>query len=83
MQILMIKSELGIIVINMELNLSMQTQKVYLGKGDKSSLSCWKYRFCFHRQIFCDFGEEFQVVDTNGETPLTHIVTGITQVCIR
>ncbi|CAF1276826.1 unnamed protein product [Adineta ricciae] len=29
-------------------------------------------------QIFCDFGEEFQVLDTNGENPTTHVVTHIT-----
>ncbi|UJR08635.1 hypothetical protein I4U23_012894 [Adineta vaga] len=29
-------------------------------------------------QIFCDFGKEFQVVDTNGENPATHVVTEIT-----
>jgi hypothetical protein len=36
----------------------------------------------FCRQIFCDFGEEFQVLDTNGENPSTQIVTEITHVCI-
>lgn len=28
-------------------------------------------------QIFCDFGKDFQVVDTNGENPLTQVVTEI------
>jgi hypothetical protein len=37
---------------------------------------------CFTRQIFCDFGQDFQVVDTNGEAPLTQIVTEISHVCI-
>jgi ubiquitin-activating enzyme E1 len=31
--------------------------------------------------IFTDFGEEFTVVDTNGEEPQKHIVTSVTQVC--
>ncbi|CAF4856887.1 unnamed protein product [Rotaria sp. Silwood1] len=29
-------------------------------------------------QIFCDLGENFQVIDTNGENPLVRVVTGIT-----
>ncbi|CAF4436687.1 unnamed protein product, partial [Adineta steineri] len=28
-------------------------------------------------QIFCDFGKNFEVLDTNGENPLTQIVTEI------
>jgi monomeric isocitrate dehydrogenase len=36
----------------------------------------------FYRQIFCDFGEEFEVIDTNGENPLTQIVTEISHVRI-
>lgn len=35
--------------------------------------------FLFNRQIFCDFGDEFEVLDTNGENPITQIVTGISQ----
>ncbi|XP_050732741.1 ubiquitin-like modifier-activating enzyme 1 isoform X1 [Eriocheir sinensis] len=30
-------------------------------------------------QIFCDFGESFEVVDTNGETPVSAMVAGITK----
>ncbi|CAF3320403.1 unnamed protein product [Rotaria socialis] len=30
-------------------------------------------------QIFCDFGLDFEVIDTNGENPLTQIVTEISQ----
>ncbi|CAF3376655.1 unnamed protein product [Rotaria socialis] len=30
-------------------------------------------------QIFCDFGEKFEVIDTNGENPSTQIVVEITQ----
>lgn len=37
------------------------------------------YRFS---QIFCDFGENFTVIDTNGENPLTQIVTEISRVSI-
>jgi hypothetical protein len=33
-----------------------------------------------YRQIFCDFGEDFQVVDTNGESPLVQIITKISNV---
>jgi len=28
-------------------------------------------------QIFCDFGQDFQVIDTNGENPITQVVTEI------
>ncbi|CAF4306072.1 unnamed protein product, partial [Adineta steineri] len=34
-------------------------------------------------QIFCDFGQNFEVIDTNGENPLTQIVTEISHVCIK
>ncbi|CAF1335638.1 unnamed protein product [Rotaria sordida] len=30
-------------------------------------------------QIFCDFGEKFEVLDTNGETPITQVVTEISR----
>ncbi|XP_063844660.1 ubiquitin-like modifier-activating enzyme 1 isoform X2 [Scylla paramamosain] len=30
-------------------------------------------------QIFCDFGENFEVVDTNGESPVSAMVAGITK----
>lgn len=30
-------------------------------------------------QIFCDFGEGFEVVDTNGENPVSAMVAGITK----
>ena len=30
-------------------------------------------------QIFCDFGDNFTVVDTNGENPLTVMISGITK----
>lgn len=30
-------------------------------------------------QIFCDFGENFEVVDSNGETPVSAMVAGITK----
>lgn len=30
-------------------------------------------------QIFCDFGEKFEVVDTNGESPVSAMVAGITK----
>jgi hypothetical protein len=37
--------------------------------------------FYLNRQIFCDFGLNFQVLDTNGENPVTQIVTEISHVC--
>ena len=33
-------------------------------------------------QIFCDFGEKFEVRDTTGENPLSQIITGISNVSI-
>ncbi|XP_071520465.1 ubiquitin-like modifier-activating enzyme 1 isoform X2 [Panulirus ornatus] len=30
-------------------------------------------------QIFCDFGENFEIVDTNGENPVSAMVAGITK----
>lgn len=30
-------------------------------------------------QIFCDFGENFTVVDTNGENPISVLISGITR----
>lgn len=35
----------------------------------------------YFRQIFCDFGDNFQVSDIDGEKPQTHIVTNISHVC--
>ena len=31
-------------------------------------------------QIFCDFGEEFMVSDTNGEEPLSAMVSAVAKV---
>lgn len=31
-------------------------------------------------QLFCDFGEEFEVLDKDGETPASAIIQGITKV---
>jgi hypothetical protein len=42
-----------------------------------------EYIFIFVRQIFCDFGEDFEVLDTNGENPTMQIVTEISHVRIR
>ena len=39
--------------------------------------------FCFHfffRQIFCDFGDSFVVTDTDGEQPVSVLVSAITRV---
>ncbi|CAF3464770.1 unnamed protein product [Rotaria sp. Silwood1] len=30
-------------------------------------------------QIFCDFGEKFEVLDTNGENPITQVITEISR----
>jgi hypothetical protein len=63
----------------MELNLLMLIQKVYLGKINK--IIFIYYILFLNRQIFCDFGQNFEVLDTNGENPLTQIVTEISHVC--
>lgn len=58
----------------------MPIPRVYLGKGEKGcSMDERKVSF---RQIFCDFGRDFLVLDTNGENPLTQIVTEISRVSI-
>lgn len=36
--------------------------------------------FSFYRQLFCDFGEEMILTDSNGEQPLTAIVSMVTKV---
>jgi len=33
-----------------------------------------------YRQIFCDFGENFTVVDATGEPPLQYMIASISQV---
>lgn len=33
-----------------------------------------------HRQLFCDFGEEMTIYDTNGEQPLSAMISMITKV---
>jgi len=38
--------------------------------------------FLFNRQIFCDFDDEFEVLDTNGEDPITQTKTEISHVRI-
>ncbi len=67
--------------MNMESSLSMQIRKAYLRKIHRSLIM--EYIFIFVRQIFCDFGEEFEVLDTNGENPTMQIVTEISHVRIR
>ncbi len=34
----------------------------------------------FNRQLFCDFGEEMTVLDSNGEQPLSAMISMITKV---
>ena len=34
----------------------------------------------FYRQVFCDFGKEFQVTDIDGEPPINVLVSSITKV---
>ncbi|CAF4907747.1 unnamed protein product, partial [Rotaria sp. Silwood2] len=33
-------------------------------------------------QIFCDFGRDFEVLDTNGEDPAIELVAEISRVCV-
>ena len=37
--------------------------------------------FCF-RQIFCDFGDSFIVSDTDGEQPISVLISSITRVSV-
>jgi len=34
----------------------------------------------FFRQIFCDFGKDFVVIDNDGEAPVTCMISAVTQV---
>lgn len=38
------------------------------------------YVMCLNRQLFCDFGEEMLVFDSNGEQPLSAMISMITKV---
>lgn len=64
----------------MGLNSSVQIRKVYLGKREKWKICHERLFYLSNRQIFCDFGDEFEVLDKDGENPITHIVTGISRV---
>lgn len=33
-------------------------------------------------QIFCDFGDDFVVVDSNGEEPISNMVAGVVKVSL-
>ena len=33
-------------------------------------------------QVFCDFGDDFTVIDVNGEEPLTSMISAITKVSV-
>ena len=35
------------------------------------------YYFC--SQLFCDFGDEFTVMDTNGEQPISNMIASVTK----
>jgi len=68
-------------------SLSWQTHVGCLGKlfGYLLSYSCFLdhnliYVLCLIRQLFCDFGEEMLVFDTNGEQPLSAMISMITKV---
>ena len=37
------------------------------------------YRLTVFRHIFCDFGDEFTVYDTNGENPLSNMIASISK----
>lgn len=39
----------------------------------------WETEF-ISRQLFCDFGEEFQVLDQDGEAPVSAAVQNVTKV---
>ena len=36
----------------------------------------------FYSQLFCDFGDEMLVLDTNGEQPLSSMISMITKVSL-
>ena len=39
--------------------------------------------FSPYSQIFCDFGESFTVVDTNGEQPISNMISSVTKVHVH
>ena len=39
--------------------------------------------YFFFRQIFCDFGKDFVVIDNDGETPVSCMISAVTQVIIN
>ena len=47
---------------------------------------CSSWILCFEiihfSQIFCDFGESFTVVDTNGEQPVSNMISSVSKVIV-
>ena len=40
------------------------------------------FKIIHFSQIFCDFGESFTVVDTNGEQPISNMISSVSKVCL-
>ena len=49
-------------------------------RGDVCICTCYVLFYCANREIFCDFGKDFVVVDNDGETPVSCMISAITQV---
>lgn len=43
-------------------------------------LFAWDVHNFHFRQLFCDFGKEFTVYDTNGEQPISNMIAAVTKV---
>lgn len=66
--------------MNKKFILSLQIRKVYLGKKNNVFFFVCKSIFNIDRQIFCDFGEDFQVLDIDGEESPTQPASNIYRV---
>lgn len=54
-------------------------QKPKVSELHEVNVQFWETEF-ISRQLFCDFGEEFQVLDQDGEAPVSAAVQNVTKV---
>lgn len=66
------------VIVITDLSLSEQLSISEIARGHGICLIIAATRGLFG-QIFCDFGENFTVVDTNGENPISAMISGITR----
>uniref|UniRef100_A0A0C9RUB8 E1 ubiquitin-activating enzyme n=1 Tax=Fopius arisanus TaxID=64838 RepID=A0A0C9RUB8_9HYME len=66
------------VVVLTETSLEKQLEISRITRENKIALIIADTRGLFS-QVFCDFGEEFHVVDTNGETPISAMIASISR----